>query len=144
MEEMTEEIINSKLVPVKKLFLVTEWILRDYLPYELQSVKLSDFRARVKSFATKRLPPGFLENALGKVGSILHVENREQALSLIIGLAYYSYIGSEIVYEHETRLEMMSRVSELGLKLSEVERLYEKWVSTIGDSETLFNEVFTK
>ena len=141
---MIEEIINSKLTSVEKLFLIAEWTLRDYLPYELQSVKLSDIQAKVKTCLAERLPSGFLKNALKEAKSLLHVENHGRILSLIIGLAYYSYIDSEVVYEHETRLEMMSMVSQLGFQLPEIERFYEKWTCTIGDSATLFNKIFEK
>jgi len=141
---MMEDIINSKLTPAEKLFLIAEWILRDYLPYELQSVKLSDIQAKVTTFVEKRLPSGFLENALTEAKSILHTKNHARVLPLIIGLAYYSYIDSEVVHEHEKRLEMMSTVSQLGFKLSEIEEFHETWTQTVGDSATLFNKIFKK
>ena len=141
---MIEEIINSKLTSAEKLFLIAEWTLRDCLPHELQSVKFSDIKAKVKTCLAERLPPGFLKNALKEVKSLLHVEDHGRILSLIIGLAYYSYIDSEVVYEHETRLEMMSRVSQLGFRLPEIEQFYEKWASAIGDSATLFNKMLEK
>jgi hypothetical protein len=144
MEEMRKEIANSKLSPGQKLFLVSEWVIRDYLPNELQNVELSDIHAKVKSYVARHFLPGFRESALEELKSVFHVENHERISSLIIGLAYYSYIESEFVYEHEMRFEMMSRVSELGFELSEIEQFYEKWVDTFGSSEDLFNRVFEK
>ena len=141
---MMEEIINSRLTPAEKLFLIAEWILRDHLPYELQDVSLSDVLDEIKSFVVKQLPQDFLEDALKEVRSLLHIENDNSILLMIVGLAYYSYIDSEVLYDHETRSKMMSKVSELGFRLSEIEQLYEKWAHIIGDSATLFNKMFEK
>jgi hypothetical protein len=143
-EDMIEDIINSKLAPAEKLFLVTEWMLRDHAPYELLDLKLSDIQGGVKSFVARRLPSGFLKNALGQVKSLLQIKNQRRLFPLMIGLAYYSYVDSEFVYEHEMRMEMMSKVSELGFELQEIEKFYEKWVNTIGDGEILFNKIFEK
>ena len=143
-EDMLDDIIDSKLAPAEKLFLVAEWMLRNHEPYELPDLKLSDVQGEVKSFVARRLPSDFLKNALGQVKSLLKIKNQRQLLPLMIGLAYYSYVDSEFVYEHEIRVEMMSKVSELGFEVQEIEEFYEKWVNTIGDDETLFNKIFEK
>jgi len=143
-EDMIKDIINSKLTPAEKLFLVAEWILRSHEPYELPDLKLPDILDAVKSVVVRQLPSGFLKNALEEVKSLLHIEDQRRLLPLLIGLAYYSYVDSEFVYEHEIRREMMSKVSELGYEVQEIEKFYEKWVSAVGNDETLFNKISEK
>lgn len=144
MREMMDDIINSKLTPAQKLFLIVENMLRVHVPHDLQNIKLSDTELKVKNLVAKRLSSDFLEDALGEVKSLLNIDNHKRILALIIGLAYYSYIDSEFVYDHELRLKMMSRVSEFGVKLSEIEKFHDQWVRIFGDSETIFNKMLEK
>jgi len=143
-EDMITDIVDSKLSPAEKLFLIAEWILRDHEPYELPALNLHNILDEVKSVVARQLPSGFLINALDQAKLLLHIKDQRPLLPLLVGLAYYSYVNSEFVYEYEIRNELMLKVSELGYEVQEMEKFYKKWVSAVGDDETLFNKIFEK
>jgi len=142
--EMIDDIISSDLGPMEKMFLTVEWNLRKHKPYELSSKDLGGIREEIRLFVMKSLSLEVRTSALEKAKSVFDIRNDEKAFSLVVALAYFSYIGNEVVYELSTRREMLSKVSELGFLLPEVESLYEKWEEVFGDYVQLINKLFSE
>jgi len=139
--QMIEDIKSSKLGSTEKTFLVIEWILREYTPYELQKIRLDKLKKEIESSLKSYLPTKTRKLALKKIGHTFNVSDDEKALSLLIGLAYFSYIDNEFVYDKVMRKEMLSKETRVGFSPSEIELLYEKWAEVFGTAEELFNKV---
>jgi hypothetical protein len=143
-EMIFKDIIQSKLTPAEKAFLISEWILRRRKPYELATIKLADVLNEAEEFILRQLPPGFLTNALNQLRTLLRIKNQKPLFPLVIALAYYSYVHSEFIYDRETRRRLLSKISELGYKVQEVEKYYRKWTRVMGDDEVIFNKMLMK
>jgi hypothetical protein len=139
--EMIEDIKSSELGSAEKAFLVIEWILREYAPYELQKIRLDKLRKEIEVSLRSHLSTKTRKLALKKIKQTFNVSDDEKALSLLIGLACFSYIDNEFVYDKVMRKEMLSKETEVGLSPSEIEQLYEKWTEAFGTAEELFNKI---
>ena len=140
--EMIKDIKSSNLRPTEKVFLIIEWILREHKPYELQRISLNEKRDKIRSSLKRHLSSKIRKSALEKVKSNFDISDDEKALSLLIALAYFSYIDNEFVHDRVMRKEMLSKETEVGFSPSEIELLYEKWIELFGTPEDLFNRIF--
>jgi hypothetical protein len=140
-QEMIEDIRDSKLGSAEKTFLVIEWILRKYTPYELQKIRLDKLKIEIESSLENSLPAKTRRLALKKIGQTFNISDEKKSLSLLIGLAYFSYIDNEFVYDKVMRKEMLSKETQVGFSPSEIELLYEKWSEVFGTAEELFNKI---
>jgi len=142
--EMIRDIKSSNLGPTEKAFLIIEWNLREHRPYELHGMSLNKVGEKIRSSLKRHLSSRIRKSALEKLKSTFNISDDEKALSLLIALAYFSYIDNEIVHDHVMRKEMLSKEIEVGFSPSEIELLYKKWTEIFGTSEDLFNKIFLK
>lgn len=142
--DMIKAILDSNLRPIEKLFLTIEWFLREQKPYELCGTKLISLQRKVEAFVKNQVPSDLMRGAFKEATEVFQIEGDRKLFSLFTALSYYSYIVNEVVYDHDIRRELLSKLQELGFSSSEIYDLNAKWVKFIGSSEELFNKIFQK
>ena len=142
--DMIKVVLNSNLRPIEKLFLTLEWFLREQKPYELSGTKLIDLQRKAEALVKNQVPSGLKREAFEEATKIFQVEGDKELFSLLTALSYYSYIANEVVYDHDARKQLLSKLSELGFSLFEIHHLNAKWTKVAGSSEELFNKIFRK
>ena len=93
---------------------------------------------------TDRYLHSIKEDSFKQASDIFKLENNERIFSLLMALAYYAYVDSETVYDHALRKNMLSKISELSIELSELKIYNEKWVKLTGGSDELFKSLYQK
>lgn len=142
--DMIRVILKSNLRPIEKLFLTIEWFLREQKPYVLYGTKLIDLERKVEALIKNQVPSELRQAALKEASDIFEINGDKKLFLLLTALSYYSYIVNEIVHDHDARKELLSKLSELGFRSSEIQRLNDKWTEVAGSPEELFNKIFRK
>jgi hypothetical protein len=142
--EMIDDILNSHMRSVEKLFLIVEWILREKIPYEFSEIDIKDFKDKAESIIAGKVSSNLFKRALKEAQEIFRTKDEQETFLMLMALSYYSYIDNEFLYDTVTRNELLSKLSELGLSPSRIKNLNNKWVRIVGSSEDLFNRIFEK
>ena len=141
---MIRDILDSHMPSIEKLFLSIEWCLREQKPYELYETTLIDIEKKAKAIVDNLVPLKLRKAALRESKEIFKTKDYEKLFSILTALSYYTYISDEFVYDQNSRTKLLSKISELGFELSEIERLNVKWTHVAGSPEELFNKIFRK
>jgi hypothetical protein len=141
---MIKDILSSDLRPIEKLVLTIEWFLREQKPTELYENRLVDLQREVNAFVKKQVPSSLRRTAFKEAAEIFKIKDVAKISPLLIALSYYSYMDNEFVYDDNTRKELLSKLSELGLSSSKIQHLNDRWIRIVGSSEELFNRIFQK
>jgi len=142
--DMLKVILKSNLRPIEKLFLTIEWFFRERKPYELFGARLIDLQRKAKTLMKNQIPSDLRREAFKEAAEIFQIEGEKKLFSLLFALSYYSYIVNEVVYDHDARKELLSKLLELGFRPSQIHNLSTRWTEVTGSPEELFNKIFRK
>jgi hypothetical protein len=139
-QEMIQNILDSNLRPLEKVFLILEWIFRNELPTEYENVNLAEFAKEAESFLRNKVHSD-LSIAYNEAREIFKTKSDNETFLLLLSLSYHSYIDNEFVYDRVGRKGLLAKTTELGFEPSKVENLYRRWNRVAGTSDDLFNKI---
>jgi hypothetical protein len=142
--EMIDDILNSHMRSVEKLFLIIEWILREKIPCEFSQIDMKEFKDKAKSIIAGKISLNLFKRALKEAQEIFRTKDEQETFLTLLALSYYSYIDNEFLYDTVTRNELLLKLSDLGISPSRIKNLNNKWVRIAGSSKDLFNRIFEK